>query len=98
MTLRLALLLALLAPAAWAHSFYPTECCSGQDCQPVDCDALREEEHGAVSYSPKTAAYPPEKPATYIFTRDRVKPSQDDRCHVCVNGGRPLCVFVQQGS
>lgn len=100
MIFRLALLLALLGPGAAvsAHSWYPVECCSGTDCQPVACDALREEDHGGVSYSPKTANYPPEKQATYVFDRQKVKPSQDARCHACVRFGVPLCVFVQQGS
>jgi hypothetical protein len=99
MTARLAFILALLAPCvAHSHDWYPAACCAGQDCRPVDCDALREEEHGAISYSPKTAAYPPEKQATYVFSRDKVKPSQDDKCHACIRFGVPLCVFVQQGS
>lgn len=88
----------LLVTAAFAHEFYPQECCAGKDCQPVACDALREEGQGAISYSPREATYPPKPPATYIFDKRKVRPSLEDRCHVCISYGLPVCVFVQQGS
>lgn len=90
-------LLLLIPAAAPAHEWYPPSCCGGTDCQPVECESLREEDHGALSYSPREAAYPPQLPQSYRFEREKVLPSHDARCHVCINAGKPLCAFTIQG-
>lgn len=31
---------------AWSHSWYPANCCSGQDCEPIPVDAVEEVAEG----------------------------------------------------
>lgn len=73
-----------------AHHWYPLECCSGQDCKPVDCLELKETGKG-IKYKDIT------------FTKDMIKPSQDLQCHVCLGESKditgqtnytPRCVFI----
>jgi len=93
--MKLALAFVLLAfattPTA-AHSWYPIECCSGQDCHPIACDQLEEIDDGRIR----------DIGTGTIYRRDQIRPSQDGQCHVCTAGGfkrgAPICVFVQQGS
>ena len=80
-----------LVPAS-AHSWYPPECCSGQDCHPVPCETLRGEMNGGLTYLP----------ANTSFRANMVRPSQDAQCHICTSrpdgGGFPYCAFTLQGS
>lgn len=82
--------LASLSILTLVHSWYPNYCCSDKDCKPVDCDAIYERQDGEFVYQA------PEM--NYIFRKDQNKPSQDSKCHVCINdGGTPLCIFTLQG-
>jgi hypothetical protein len=63
-------------PLALAHSFYDTSCCADQDCHPVACEQISAVA-GGFQYR--------EARATYFFTRDKMKPSQDENCHVCIH-------------
>lgn len=81
-----------------AHDWYSAQCCSSQDCHPIDsCSEMTEASDGGVTWK------------IYHFSKEQVKPSQDDKCHVCLhNYGpaygviqenlRPICAYVQQGS
>jgi hypothetical protein len=81
------LIFLLFTSSAVAHSWYPTNCCSEQDCKPVPCDHLGENEKGEVTYRGKA------------FSKEKTYSSQDSSCHVCIgNGGTPYCAFVLQGS
>jgi len=74
-----------------AHSFYPSQCCGGQDCRPIDCSQLVEQSNGRWLYIPTHNEFSPEQ----------VYPSQDRFCHVCVSSGadhRSLCAFIQMGT
>lgn len=82
--------LALAAPAL-AHDWYPPGCCHGTDvggdCHPVACEELSEQNDGAWKWR------------GYTFSKDRVHPSQDKTCHVCVfHEVAPMCVFIQMGT
>jgi hypothetical protein len=79
----------LLSSAAYSHSWYPKDCCQGQDCRPVPCDELVETRHGLMWRG------------VVIFNETQVKPSLDQFCHVCAKEQQgsiipylPLCVFV----
>jgi hypothetical protein len=83
----LGLLVLVAALAAWlsparAHSFYPWECCSSQDCWPTGT--------GADAREPDPVAGPggwrlfDGTIVPYAATR----PSPDGRFHVCRHGGR----------
>lgn len=86
--------LALLAMALAipAHSWYPSSCCSGQDCKPIPCDQLVENSHGWVYL-----------PTGNEFNPSQVHPSQDKDCHVCIGWAvgstakLSRCAFIQQG-
>ena len=78
------------APAS-SHSWYPPECCSGQDCHPVPCESLRSEDDGNLTYTPTSTH----------FLKRMIRPSQDSQCHICTSdpdgGGHPYCAFTLQG-
>lgn len=93
--------IALSAAPAFAHSWYPWECCSSQDCWPMG------EDSDAKEPEPKVV------PGGYMlhdgeFIAERdTRPSRDGRFHVCRYSGkltndviRPsgkqICLFVPQ--
>jgi hypothetical protein len=82
-----------IAIAVKAHSWYPQECCSENDCRPVPCEELYEQDDGGIKYNDLTFG-------DRIFSKEKIKPSQDRYCHVCIGlqAGTPYCVFVMQGS
>jgi hypothetical protein len=74
------------APSGW---FYPYECCSDRDCQPVHGNAVRERREG----------YLVQKTGEIIGYRDpRLKVSPDGDFHLCLPPGsiraRAICLFV----
>lgn len=89
------------APPARAHSFYPWECCSDQDCWPMgeDADAKEPEPRaGPFGWILADGAVVPYREA---------RPSPDGRFHVCRRGGRadgevirpsakPACLYAPQ--
>lgn len=92
--IRAFLVAALPAPTfAYAHSWYPYECCSGKDCKPVACDEIEELKDGTFRYDGVT------------FAKSSERPSQDSKCHVCIQdyslGGKAMrsgrCIFMLQG-
>jgi hypothetical protein len=87
----------LLIPAlVLVHSWYPMQCCGNHDCHPVPCSEIRHVLGGWEWW----------KDGKKVFFQEKEKqPSQDDQCHVCVNGnttdgeGNPfgLCIFMLPG-
>src|SRR5271168_3376330 len=63
--------LVLLGSAAYAHSWYPHDCCHDADCRPVPCDELVETRNGIMWRG------------VVLFNDAQVKASQDRFCHVC---------------
>lgn len=75
--------LALRTPA-WAHSFYPWECCHDQDCWPMGLDAdAREPEPTATATGWRLHD-------GIVIPFSETRPSPDGRFHVCRGGGRLL--------
>ena len=79
-----------------AHSWYPNNCCGGQDCHPVPCDELLAQKDGGVRWQDPSGT-------TYTWDYRQVQPSQDNQCHVCIvppsewaPEGRPTCAFTLQ--
>jgi len=62
---------------------YPWSCCGSIDCHPVPCSQLIEGANGDYIYQ------------TFHFLRENVKPSGDGLCHVCIQGIKPMCAFIQ---
>jgi hypothetical protein len=86
------LAMALLIHAARAHSWYDPECCSDQDCFPVEVDDVIETAEGWKHL-----------PTGTVFSKEQVKPSKDNRFHVCIGNkphdmGRAYCIYVLQGT
>jgi hypothetical protein len=78
----------LIVSVADAHSWYPKECCSDQDCQPVPCAEITRTHLGL-------------KWRDHVFFAEwQTHDSKDQFCHVCVksyDGSMPyvpICVFV----
>lgn len=80
---------AMGATVAFAHSWYPAKCCSGTDCKPVPCDSLVELKGGDMGYVDENGK-------AYRFAKEKINPSEDNECHVCIHAtsDQPLCVFI----
>ncbi len=77
--MKVALAVAALSLVQPAHSWYPFECCSDQDCEPVS-DAV-EVPGGYQTHG--------------IFVpMAKVRPSQDGRYHWCHRDGTVFCFFA----
>lgn len=80
--------LAAMIYAAFAHSWYDPECCSGEDCRAVHADEVIETETGWKHL-----------PSGIEFRKDQVKPSKDRHFHICVSKyGTPYCIYILQGT
>jgi hypothetical protein len=86
--LLLAAVMLLTPPAARAHDWYPQECCSGNDCRPMDPIKERVETHAdgyEVWFFFREATDPP---GPLIFVHDfvpmqKARWSKDNQFHVC---------------
>lgn len=87
------------APAGWS---YDPECCSGTDCAQAVDGAIREVAGGySVVVMPGTHPMVPagSQPVTGFVPHGdpRIRVSGDEHRHVCVMGGRVLCIYVPPG-
>ena len=75
----------------FAHSWYPSDCCSERDCMPAD--SIVTDAHGylLVTVGKRKIWVPPSF---------QVRPSPDGRIHICfseepyLNHLMPLCLFL----
>jgi hypothetical protein len=86
----LAVVTASAPPSAWAHSWYPRECCGGHDCMPADRIVADAYGNRMVIVGERRVWIPP---------GFAVRASPDGRIHVCftddVYGAQaPRCVFA----
>ena len=92
-----------LLTAVQAHEWYPQECCSGQDCAPVE----------KVEVMPALKAgmwtqFNPRMPTVMVVTTkhgtamvpDNLtrRQSQDNQMHACLHAGRLICIFMPPGN
>lgn len=73
---------------ARAHGWYDADCCSTTDCFPVRPEAVLEIE-GGWKYLPTGVEFK---------DKSRIRPSKDRNFHVCISNGRPLCIYILQGT
>ena len=85
--LLLGVFIALMPTAAGAHSWYPSDCCKDEHCHPAPCDEIKKDGTGFVWFDAESRH-------KIFFTRDQMKSSQDDGCHVCVQGWTGVCIFL----
>ena len=72
------------APSGWQ---YGKECCADKDCHPTPCERIAAVQ-GGFEYRDYAGA-------TYFFTREKMKISLDDNCHVCISlAHSPTCVYL----
>lgn len=86
----------LLPGVAWAHSWYPYDCCSEQDCFPVAVEQVRSIPGGWTL-----------EDGTFIGFRE-ARPSPDGQFHVCryeegkgkliALPGKPKCFWAPIGA
>lgn len=78
------------APSGWP---YPSECCGGNDCHPVECSDVEETAYGWLWDG-------------VPFPRPSVKSSHDRQCHACTQNYSDLsgasrrfgrCLFILEG-
>lgn len=79
--IKYALAFLLAAVPAFAHEWYAYECCSGVDCGPLTSAQIKETPAGWLLVDTGRVI-----PYDYA----KVKPSQDDRYHLCTAGGDPM--------
>jgi hypothetical protein len=78
----------LLGALAYAHSWYPAECCGDGDCHPVPCNEITQDDFGYYWHG-----------IHFTWAMDK-GPSIDGACHVCVTtwpqpgGPYPHCIFL----
>ncbi len=77
-----------------SHSWYPSECCSDQDCKPAPCEQIKILDNGCREYD--GATYCDQKQFPQM---KRIRPSQDEQCHACRVPGNSfgICIFVLPG-
>lgn len=79
----------LVSASAFAHSWYPIECCSNKDC--FQADAVRTDGHG--NYDIIIGVRHVRVPHGF-----NVRPSPDGKAHICfLEAGPdliPLCLFL----
>jgi hypothetical protein len=87
----------LWGPPARAHSWYPADCCSGEDCAPVDGMAWIVPAGGGQARLVVTTAHG-KAVIPYGFP---VKASKDSRMHACMRDHygemTVICVFAPPG-
>lgn len=74
--------------------WYDRDCCDNRDCHPVD----DQKEIEAETYldQPTFRYTPRDGSPSVLFPKNSTKwrPSQDERFHVCVFQGMPLCIYI----
>jgi hypothetical protein len=82
----------LTMSGADAHSWYPKECCSDDDCKPVPCAELTKTNLGLMWRG------------LVIFNEMQTHDSLDQFCHVCIKANidilpyLPICVFIPRAT
>jgi hypothetical protein len=84
----------LAAPGAYAHDWYPRECCSNHDCAPADTVLRRDDGSYLVTSRGMSASIPADYP--------KWRKSPDGRIHVCIRKLRSgaeylVCAFRGPG-
>jgi hypothetical protein len=97
--------LIILFIAGWvngarAHSWYPYECCAGNDCAPVKSEFVKEQSGGFV-FTIHPNSHPmakgwPEARQFFVPYRD-LKASPDGEWHLCIVADAVKCAFGNMG-
>lgn len=103
--------LAVLAGLAWTtkargHDWYPSECCSGQDCDRIEASAVKTPPDGYLVTLPAGGHSQVHEARQWLvpYADKRIRVSPDEHYHACiqplgymdefVTGGEIVCLFV----
>jgi hypothetical protein len=86
----LCLCLSLASAAAFAHSWYDVECCSGKDCEPIDDTAVTMHGDGYHVHYTSSAGFE----VWGVVPYDKARMSHDGHYHGCASFARFLCLYV----
>lgn len=73
---------------AFAHSWYDSECCGENDCEPVK---VQTDEKGNFAVLKNGQKWYVDKPRS-------IRPSKDDNYHVCIHMNMVWCFYVPSGT
>ena len=76
----------MVALPAAAHSWYPFDCCTVDDCSPIRSMYPREIDGEYV--------YVGDKGEAILTLNTSIRDSKDHRMHVCIREGKLLCLFL----
>lgn len=71
--------------------WYDPGCCNLRDCRPVEDKDIEFVTQGGSDFVRHI-------PTGLLFQRSQWKTSQDERYHVCIYNGGPLCVYIRAGA
>ena len=86
----LTLVMLLSRASSWAHDWYPSECCNGHDCAPVEKVTWFDASDGTPPLLIVTSKYGTVR-VPHEFPR---RESKDGRMHICIQGPYVLCLFM----
>jgi len=101
--LTIALIVAMTASAAGAHSWYPAYCCKSAaesptgDCAPIDAKYVTEGPDGYHVNLP-AGSHPQLKSAAYsaVIPYDIAKVSEDEDYHICLGYNECRCRYLRR--
>lgn len=79
---------------ARAHGWYDADCCSGQDCEPVQSVTFVASDPTSLPVMVVTTSLGT-KPLT---NQTKIRESKDSRLHACIYGGVLLCIYLPPGN
>ena len=77
-----------ISTPAYSHSWYDSDCCGENDCDPVK---ILQDNGGNYAILKNGQKW-------YILNPRSVRPSQDDNYHVCIHMNQLWCLYVPTGS
>lgn len=85
-----------------AHSWYPWECCSDNDCAPIKEIVVLENGDLKITITLKLKGEKGEVIGSYdtsaVFPKDfEQRTSKDGETHACIIAGKPKCLFIGAG-
>lgn len=86
-TLIVMILFAIWSSPVQSHSWYDSDCCGENDCEPVKIEVDSGGNYAILKNGTKW----------YIINPRSVRPSQDDNYHVCIYQNQVWCLYVPTG-
>lgn len=86
-------ILVALVSGVRAHSWYDPDCCSGNDCQPVQSISFVASDPASLPVMIVTTSI-----GTQPVTKEtKIRQSKDNQMHACIWYGKLLCLYLPPG-